>query len=65
MKNLRESIRIAERMIQKEEREAEEATEYYRNKTTGQLNHGGMIKLKSYDHAICKMKEVLKIFKEE
>lgn len=59
------SIRNAKRIIQEEEREAEEMTEYYKDRTTGQLNHGGMIKLKSHNHAICKMKEILKLFEGE
>ena len=58
------SIREAKRIIQMEETEAQEAMGYYTDKT-GQLNHGGMIKQKSYDHAICKMREILKIFEGE
>ena len=55
----------AKLIIQEEEREAEEMTKYYESKTTRQLNHGGMIRLKSHNHAICKMKEVLKLFEGE
>ena len=55
----------AKLMVQEEEKEAEEMTKYYKDRTTGQLNHGGMIKLKSHNHAISKMKEILKLFEGE
>jgi len=63
--NLEAAIGEARQIIQEEEREVEEMTKYYANKATGQLNHGGMIRLKSHNHAICKMKEILGIFEGE